>query len=137
MRKSILRSVLPRSSKPWIHNDQVDRAILADLDGEDVELARLDERQYLKLLEDAVDEAASILAHTRDTAEKMRATIRTHRKYTVESPALEDHALIDRGFEDIVQDLRHHEAQTKTLHNKVRSASELVISQLLFQPIKG
>ncbi|EXJ91804.1 hypothetical protein A1O3_00354 [Capronia epimyces CBS 606.96] len=109
---------------------QADGAIVADLDGEEVELSHFDERQYLKQLEDAVEEAISLLIHIRDTAETMRAMMRRHRKYTAESTALKGHAILDRGFQDMVRNLEHYEAQAKTLQRKVRSASDLVSSIL-------
>ncbi|KAJ4665798.1 hypothetical protein HRR95_008550 [Exophiala dermatitidis] len=108
-------------------NTQADHAVLADLEGEDADFARLDERQYLKQLEDGVDEAASILAHTRKAAEILRANFGLCKGFTAESEASEDDVvLLDQGFQEVIHNLRHHEAQTQILHTKVKSASDLV-----------
>ncbi|EXJ93445.1 hypothetical protein A1O1_01837 [Capronia coronata CBS 617.96] len=56
----------------------------------------------------------------------MRVSISIHRNYMVEAASLDNHAILDHAFLDLVQNLRHHEAQVKTLQRKVRSASELV-----------
>ncbi|EXJ76507.1 uncharacterized protein A1O5_01015 [Cladophialophora psammophila CBS 110553] len=102
---------------------QADRAILTDLNGDGVEMTQLEERQYLKQLEDALDEAAAILEHTTDTADTV------HKSFMPAWPNITRNIpfeILDHGFQEVIQGLRHYGTQTETLRNKVKSASDLV-----------
>jgi len=105
---------------------QADRAILADLSRAGVEIAQLEERQYLKQLEDALDEAISILDHTLNTAETVRDSITCLRKTVNSISSHENQPILDYGFREVTMSLNHYLKQAKTLKNKVQSASDLV-----------
>ena len=105
---------------------QTERAILADLHSDDTEITQIEERQYLKQLDDILDETISSLDHLIGTIQKVHDNIIIVGLNMVDSFALSNHQIISHTCQENVENLRHCRAQARALQSKVKSACDLV-----------
>ncbi|KIW68634.1 hypothetical protein PV04_04568 [Phialophora macrospora] len=100
---------------------QAERAVLVDLDWDSAETTQLEERQYLKQLDDILDEALLSLDHLIGTIQKIYENITIG-----DTLGLSHHQLINHACQENIENLRHCRAQARALQNKVKSACDLV-----------
>lgn len=108
-----------------------DRAILADLEMDGEVGTRLEERQYLKQIEDSVTDLISSLSFM---LENITIVVRCYQDFRAQtsSAVVSDLRremqtdIILKGFEDRKRDLVLFDSQAQALRRKVDSASSLV-----------
>jgi hypothetical protein len=112
---------------------KAERAILAEFGREAVYSAELEQRQYLKQLEDMLTDITIAIDSALDTCSILECKHQEFEENTssgVESPSSE---MISQVLAEKKRELRHHRSQAEQMLMRARSAEALVILECLSQ----
>ncbi|ETI26635.1 hypothetical protein G647_10396 [Cladophialophora carrionii CBS 160.54] len=111
-----------------------EQAILVDFEHDGAHLGELEQRQYLKQLEDMITSLISAVDSSLDVCATLRSN---HTKYTQIRVGPRDQSslqrrkdLFDQVLSEKERELRHHRAQAGVLRMRIRSAEALVTNIL-------
>ncbi|KAK5272023.1 hypothetical protein LTR99_009553 [Exophiala xenobiotica] len=110
-----------------------EQAILADFDNDGIHLGELEERQYLKQLEDMITDLMTAVDSSLDICSVLQAK---HAQYAEEpaqrraQPSQQHHALFNQVIAEKEREFRHYRAQVDVLRMRIRSAEALVTNIL-------